>query len=83
MLDELNAIAAECDRAKWLHPIWPKDRVYQVAILVEEVGEALTAAMHFELDPTCFEPTIRPSSAALRTELVQVGAMAVRCLESL
>lgn len=39
-----RAIKKEMKRARELHPDWPKDQIYQAAIIVEEAGEILQAA---------------------------------------
>lgn len=44
----LAMVMAECVRAEALHPVWPKDPVHQMAILCEESGEALQAALNFK-----------------------------------
>ncbi len=41
-------VKAELSRAKKLHPVWPKDQVHQVAIVCEEAGEALKAALNYQ-----------------------------------
>ena len=44
----LAMVMAECVRAEALYPVWPKDPVHQMAILCEESGEALQAALNFK-----------------------------------
>jgi hypothetical protein len=40
-----SLILAELDRARAKHPKWPADRIHQAAIIGEEAGEALQAAL--------------------------------------
>ena len=54
------------------HPNWPADIVHATAIMVEEAGEAMQAALdvyYHDGDIEC-----------LRTELAQTGAMCIRAL---
>lgn len=70
-------ILEELDLAEQLHPSWPKDRVYQAAIVAEEAGEALKEALN--LRPEDYHSTTA-SIDKLRQELRQTGAMAIRAL---
>ena len=66
-------VAAELKWAKELHPIWPKDQVHQVAIVCEEAGEALQAALnHVDHGKDFCEIT---------KEIIQTAAMCERWLE--
>lgn len=71
----LTDIVIELERAKKLHPNWPADIIHAVAVVAEESGEAVRAAlnMHYQ----------GGSIADLRTELVQTAAMCVRMIENL
>lgn len=71
----ISAILAELSRAEDLHPDWPEDLIYQLAILSEEAGEAVQAANNHVHH--------RGDIEAVREELVQTGAMALRCLINL
>ncbi len=68
----LDLISYELKRAEKKHPGWPDDPVHGVAIIVEEAGEAMKAAldMYYRNGIVC----------DLRTELAQTGAMAIRAL---
>lgn len=68
-------ILCELIRAENKWPIWPADLVYATAILAEESGEAIRAALNISVGEA--------SISDLRKELVQTGAMAVRCLINL
>ncbi len=66
-------IRTELKRAKKLHPIWPSDQVHQVAIVCEEAGEALQAALnHVDHGKSFYE---------IRKEIIQTAAMCERWLE--
>lgn len=74
-------IADELDRAEKLHPHWPLDPIYAVAILTEEVGEAMREAIDLTFGTSSTDE--KESDAAydrLKTELVQCGAMVFRAL---
>lgn len=71
--DELKAlvnIQTELDRAREIHPDWPSDYIYQAAIVQEESGELMRAALQYELE--------NASKNAMQTEAVQTAAMALR-----
>ena len=76
MVDRINeAILTELKRARGLHPKWPIDRVHQVAIMAEEAGEALRAALNHQ--------DHGGDIAELKKELIQTGAMVLRVLLNL
>ena len=62
----------ELKLAEEKHPGWPDDLIHGVAIMIEEAGEAMQAA----LDVTYAKGDIEK----LRTELAQTAAMALRAL---
>lgn len=71
----VNTILAELRRAEAKYPAWPADLIHQVAIMQEESGEAIRAALnHVYHDEPLQE---------LRGELVQTAAMCLRCLKSM
>lgn len=68
-------IEAEKLRAEKQHPYWPEDIIHAVSIMNEEAGESIRAALNYMYhDGTMQE---------LKEELIQTGAMVVRCLENL
>lgn len=75
LVEILHSIVNELERAQKLHPVWPEDLIHQVAIQVEESGEALQAALNHVYHDASIE--------LVRKELVQAGAMVLRCLISL
>lgn len=76
----IQDILAELTRAEHLHPVWPGvgyrgDHVRAVAKLAEETGEAVQAANNLDEG--------KGGVGHIRRELVQVGAMVLRCLINL
>jgi hypothetical protein len=72
--DAFRRITDELDRAEKIHPEWPRDIVYQAAIVTEEAGELLKAALDHKEGKG-------PSDDIIK-EAVQVGAMAIRFLKN-
>ncbi len=70
VMDALNLTLRELSQAEKLHPHWPDDVIHGVAIMVEEAGESMQAAIdqHYKGLP--------PDH--LVEELVQTAAMCVR-----
>jgi NTP pyrophosphatase (non-canonical NTP hydrolase) len=71
--DTINAIRQELKRARELYPRWPADPIHQVAIMAEESGEAVQAALDIVYKGA--------DAYQLREELIQTAAMCIRCLE--
>lgn len=69
-------ILCELARAERIHPVWPGDTIHQVAIMMEEAGEAVQAANDVNHKGNAFKN-------ALRGELIQCGAMVVRVLKNM
>lgn len=57
------------------HPGWPEDVIHQAAILGEEAGEILKAAIDVHYNNGSIDD--------LRKEIAQTGAMAIRMLINL
>jgi len=68
----LSAILGEVNRARSKFPGWPEDVVHGAAILGEESGELMHAALNLFYG--------RGDAKRVREEAIQVGAMAVRLL---
>lgn len=73
--EEVSALLNELDRAIYIHPNFPNDVVHAVAIMAEESGEAVKAALNFKYEGG--------SKDDLREELIHTGAMVLRCLINL
>jgi len=73
--EAIALICAELDRAQGLHPAFPVDTVHQVAVMVEEAGEAMQAALNHIYHGGSLE--------AVKTETIHAGAMALRVLMNL
>ena len=73
--EALGMILRELRQADEQHPGWPHDPVYGAAIMAEEAGEAIQAALdhHYK----------GGSLLHLKVELAQTGAMAIRALLNL
>lgn len=69
-LQALKKITEELLRARKLHPSWPEDSIHQAAIVQEEAGELIRAALQHEFDDATKHP--------METEAIQTAAMALR-----
>jgi hypothetical protein len=69
------AILAEVDRASLLYPDWPVDPVHAAAVLAEESGETVQAALDY-----CYSDG---ELSRIQEEAIQAGAMAMRILMGL
>ncbi len=69
------AMLNELGKAEQLHPHWPEDQVHAAAVMCEEAGETLRAALqyNYEMGPV----------KNIRKEAIQTGAMVIRLLENL
>jgi hypothetical protein len=68
----LALIISEYTRACDLHPHWPEDFIHASAVVAEESGELVQAALQHHYDYKPFNNMLR--------EAVQTGAMALRFL---
>jgi hypothetical protein len=71
----VQKILKELDDAEKVHPDYPSDVIYQTAIMVEEAGESMRAALHVVYEGGTI--------GALEKELIQTAAMCIRQLEFL
>lgn len=71
----ISMLLHELARAKNKHPHFPNDVIHAVAIMAEESGEAVKAALNFKYEGG--------SKDDLREELIHTGAMVLRCLINL
>ena len=70
--EAIDLVCSELKKAEKKFPGWPEDKIHAVAIMIEEAGESMQAAIDCvysggEVDH-------------LRKELAQTGAMCLRCL---
>lgn len=68
-------ILSELGKAKEKHPEWPLDVIHGAAIVAEESGELVRAALNFQYEKGQF--------FQMHKEAVQTGAMAIRFLSEL
>ncbi len=70
--DAIDLIFHELTKAERKFPTFPVDPIHDVAIMIEEAGEAMKAAldMQYRNGPI----------ADLRMELAQTAAMCIRCM---
>jgi molybdopterin biosynthesis enzyme len=73
--EAVGLVAAELVRAEHKHPSWPADMIYGAAIVAEEAGELIQAAIDYEL--------AKGPAGPLTTEAVQTAAMGIRFLMNL
>ena len=73
----IGKIVDEVERASAKHPNWPEDIVYAAAIVAEESGELIRAAVQHEMESEfgCIEEVTK--------EAVQTAATCIRLLEHL
>jgi Flp pilus assembly protein CpaB len=71
-IEAITEMLQELERARLIHSRWPTDPIHQVAIMEEESGESVRAALRMVYEGGSIED--------LRTELIQTGAMVMRCL---
>ena len=68
----IQDIVQELIIAKEKHPKWPKDWVHRAAIVQEEAGELIRAALQHEYEDAMISD--------MEEEAIQTGAMAIRFL---
>lgn len=68
----IDSIFDELEKAEKKHPCWPEDIIHAIAIMVEEAGESMQAALDCVYDDGSIEH--------LKLELAQTGAMCIRAL---
>jgi len=71
----LKAFRDECDHSFKKHGGMPDDIIHSVAVMCEESGEAIQAAIQFTYEGGSIEN--------VREELIQTGAMCLKALEAL
>jgi len=71
----VSLILNEVKRAESKHPNWPEDMVYGMAIVTEESGEAMRAAVQYEMEDGHINE--------VKTELIHTAATCIRMLKNL
>jgi hypothetical protein len=66
------AMLMELEKATEKHPNWPKDKVHAAAIVTEESGELMRAALQFHYEEGRYYD--------MHKEAIQTGAMCIRFL---
>jgi len=70
----LIRVLAELERAEKLHPDWPRNPIHAGAVVAEEAGELIQAALN--------AAEKKASRHLMMTEAVQTAAMALRFLKN-
>lgn len=78
-VEVIKAVLAEIERANKAHPRYPHDPVRRVAIIVEEVGETMQAALDMTRDRDRHHD-LDNAPARLVEELTQTAAAAINML---
>jgi len=71
-------IISEVFRAEAKHPHWPDDFIHQAAIVAEESGELVRAALN-----DYYENSSPESLEEIRKEAIQTAATCIRLLKNL
>lgn len=74
-MDIVNEILKEVERAETIHPYWPKDMIHSSAIVCEESGELIRAAVQFNYENGNLEE--------IKKEAIQTAATCIRLLKNL
>jgi len=78
--DTILLIKQELERAKKLHPVWPKDKIHAAAVVSEESGELVQACNDYEGCDPIKDVNIREHYNKMETEAVHTATMAIRFL---
>lgn len=71
----LREIEDELKTAEGMHPDWPEDVIHQAAIVAEESGELIRAALQFNYEGGSLED--------MKKEAIQTAAMCIRFLKNI
>lgn len=74
-----NEILLELERAERKHPTWPADIIHAVAIVGEESGELIRAALQMQYESMNEDAAMME----VRKEAIQTAAMCIRLLKNL
>ncbi|UOE48012.1 hypothetical protein MTO98_26735 [Mucilaginibacter sp. SMC90] len=71
----VNEVIIEVNRAERKHPEWPEDKIHAAAIVGEESGELVRAALQHKYEGGGVEE--------IRREAIQTAATCIRLLKNL
>lgn len=71
----IQSILLELERAECKFPYWPTDAIHAAAIVNEESGELIRAALQYRYESG--------DLANLKTEAIQTAAMCIRFLKNI
>lgn len=77
----IASLLKELDLAEKEHE-WPGDVIHQIAIIVEEVGELMQAALDYAYSSSAGYNKKKSLKRNMEKEAIQVGAMAIRFLKN-
>jgi len=75
MDDNTIKLLEELRKAKEKHPEFPTDPIHQVAVMLEEAGEAMRAVLQYVYEDGSLDD--------VKEELAQTGAMCIRVLDNI
>jgi malate synthase len=75
MQEIIKEIEDELERAETIYPDYPFDLIHRVAIMIEEAGETMRAALNHEYHGDSLD--------LVREEAVQTAAMCIRLIDSI
>ncbi len=71
--DVFALIKKELTRAESKHNVWPTDQIYAAAVVIEEAGETMKAAVQYEMEGGSIEE--------IEKEAIQTAATCVRLVK--
>jgi hypothetical protein len=80
-MDVLHLVLEELRKAETKHPVWPSDIIHRAAIVIEEAGELIQAAVDYVQAKDEVEK--KKAWANMVVEAAQTGAMTFRFLENM
>lgn len=81
-LEVMSLVSREIKRAEAKHPNWPIDQVYAAAIVSEESGELMRAAVQYELETEEYGG-LEKAREHIIEEAVHTATTAIRLLKNI